>query len=154
MTTNLESRLSAFSPAILSLFRIVFGLLFAAHGASKVLAWPIDYGSGAFPIGSWPSWWAGLIELVAGLLIMVGLFTRAAAFIAAGQMAVAYFWQHQPHGLWPIDPTQNPMGQPMGGGEPAVLYCFAFLLLVFTGGGAYAVDALRARNRATTTADR
>jgi putative oxidoreductase len=88
----------------------------------------------------WPFWWAGLIELVTGVLIMIGLFTRPAAFIAAGHMAVTYFWRHQPDTLWPH----------VNEGERAVLYCFAFLLLVFTGGGAYALDAVlasRARRR-------
>jgi uncharacterized membrane protein YphA (DoxX/SURF4 family) len=74
-----------------------------------------------------------LLELVIGLLVMVGLFTRIAAFIASGIMAVVYFWQHQPHALWPH----------ANHGELAVLYCFAFFLLVFTGGGAYALDAGR-----------
>lgn len=131
----------------------MFGLLFAAHGAAVLFALPVDFG-GAAPVGSWPGWWAGLIELVTGLLIVVGLFTRIAAFIASGTMAVAYFWQHQPYALWPIDPTQNATGQPYGGGEPAVLYCFAFFLLVFTGGGAYAVDSRRRGRVATTTGGR
>jgi putative oxidoreductase len=134
MTRNLESRLNVYSPTVLSIFRAVFGFLFAAHGASVLFAWPVDFG-GPAPVGMWPLWWAGLIELITGLLVMVGLFTRVAAFIASGQMAVAYFWQHQPHALWPIHRAN--------GGELAVLYCFAFLLLVFTGGGAYALDARR-----------
>ena len=88
--------------------------------------------------GAWPGWWSGLIELVAGLLVTSGLFTRAAAFLASGTMAVAYFWKHQPDGLLPI---QNV-------GESAVLYCFAFLLLVFTGGGAWSLDNLRGKRGA------
>lgn len=89
-----------------------------------------------------PSRWApgrtgtpGVLELVLGLLIAVGLFTRIAAFIAAGQMAFAYFTEHQPKGLFPIE----------NGGELAVLYCFGFLLLAAIGGGAYALDAARGR---------
>lgn len=135
MTQNLDARLNPQSPAVLSLFRVVFGLLFTLHGTSKLLGWPLGT---SVPVGTWPAWWAGLIELVAGLLITVGLFTRIAAFIASGEMAVAYFWQHQPNAFWPFDPQ---MGG--NGGEAAVLYCFAFLLLVFTGGGAYALDARR-----------
>ncbi|WKG01339.1 DoxX family protein [Mycolicibacterium sp. HK-90] len=133
MTTNLDNRLGSLAPAALSLFRIVFGLLFTIHGASKLFAWPVDSGSGAVPVGTWPVWYAGVLELVLGLLIMVGLFTRIAAFIASGQMAVAYFWQHQPNGLLPLE----------NGGEPAVLYCFGFLLLAAIGGGAYGLDAAR-----------
>lgn len=133
MTTNLDNRLGSLAPAALSLFRIVFGLLFTIHGASKLFAWPVDSGGGAVPVGNWPVWYAGVLELVLGLLIMVGLFTRIAAFIASGEMAVAYFWQHQPKGLLPLE----------NGGEAAVLYCFGFLLLAAIGGGAYAIDAAR-----------
>lgn len=136
MAPDLETRLNSYAPAVLSLFRIVFGLLFSAHGAAILFDWPVVM---EVPSGSWPYWWAGLIEFGAGLLIMVGLFTRAAAFIASGEMAVAYFWEHQPRALWPIDPAQGGLG----GGEPSVLYAFAFLLLVFTGGGSFALDRLR-----------
>jgi putative oxidoreductase len=107
--------------------------LFTSFGTSHVFGWPIDFG---IPTGAWPVRWAGIIELVTGVLIMVGLFPRIAAFVASGQMAVAYFWQHQPHGLWSI------VGPQMGGngGLAAILFCFGFFLLVFTGPGAYALD--------------
>jgi len=124
-------------PYGLFVFRVVVGFLFALHGSVKLFGWPSDAGTAA-AFGAWPSWWAGLIEIVAGLLMMSGLCTRAAAFVASGTMAVAYFWRHQPDGLLPI---QND-------GESAVLYCFAFLLLVFAGGGAWALDNVRTR-RAT-----
>ena len=131
---RLESRLAAVTPAMLSVFRIVFGLLFTVHATQKLFAWPVAGPSGgAVPVGTWPYWWAGVIELVVGLLLLVGLVTRLAAFVGAGEMAFAYFTQHQPSALWPIE----------NGGELAVLYCFGFLLLVFAGGGAYAVDAMR-----------
>jgi putative oxidoreductase len=138
MTTTVDARLDNYAPAVLSLFRAVFGFLFAMFGTSHIFDWPIAFG---IPTGSWPGFWAGVIELVTGVLITVGLFTRIAAFIASGHMAVAYFWQHQPHGLWPIAPPE--MGG--NGGLPAILFCFGFFLLVFTGGGAYALDALRRR---------
>jgi putative oxidoreductase len=137
MTTKVDSRLNSYSPAVLSMFRAVFGFLFAAFGSSKMFGWPIALGP--IPAGAWPVWYAGVIELVAGLLIMVGLFTRIAAFIASGEMAVAYFWQNQPKGLWPI--VSPEMGG--NGGLPAILFCFAFFLLVFTGPGAYALDSMR-----------
>ena len=124
------------APTGVFLFRVVLGFLFASHGTVKLFGWPPGAGDAA-TLGAWPSWWAGLIELVAGLLIMAGLFTRAAAFLASGTMAVAYFWRHQPDALLPI---QN-------GGESVALYCFAFLLLVFTGGGAWAADDLRRRQQ-------
>ena len=140
MTTKVDARLNSYSPAVLSLFRIVFGLMFTLFGTSKLFDWPIAFG---IPTGSWPVWYAGIIELVTGLLITVGLFTRVAAFIASGHMAVAYFWQHQPHALWPIVPPE--MGG--NGGLDAILFCFAFFLLVFIGPGSYALDTMRTRQR-------
>ncbi|MGW0162954.1 DoxX family protein [Mycobacterium sp. NPDC003323] len=140
---NLSDRLNAAAPAVLSLVRIVFGFLFTAFGTSKMFGWPIAM---AMPTGSWPGWYAGLIELVAGLLIMVGLFTRPAAFLASGTMAVAYFWQHQPMGLWPIVPPEYGGN---GGLEP-ILFCFVFFLLVFTGAGPYSLDRLRGRTPSTS----
>jgi putative oxidoreductase len=143
---DMKASLNSYSPAVVGLFRIVVGFLFAVHGTVTLFAWPIatgPTGTGlAAVVGTWPTWWSGLIELVTGLLVMVGLFTRSAAFIASGTMAVAYFWQHQPHALWPH----------ANHGELAVLYCFAFFLLVFTGGGAYGLDARRPRRREQSSA--
>jgi putative oxidoreductase len=136
---DMNARLDSYSPAVVGLFRVVVGFLFAVHGAIALFAWPIGTGpTGMGPsaaVGTWPAGWSGLIELVTGLLVMLGLFTCSAAFIAWGTMAVAYFWQHQPHALWPHANHR----------ELAVLYCFAFFLLVFTGGGAYGLDAGRRR---------
>ncbi|SCX03914.1 MULTISPECIES: DoxX family protein [Mycobacteriaceae] len=135
-STQIETKLNGFAPIVLSAFRIVFGLLLTIHGTSKLFAWPIAAGAGgAVPVGTWPFWYAGVLELVLGLLLIAGLFTRAAAFLASGEMAFAYFSQHQPTGLWPIE----------NGGELAVLNCFGFFLLVFLGGGSIAVDAVRKR---------
>jgi len=131
-TRNLQTSLNSYSPTVLSVFRIVIGFLFMVHGMSIVFGWPLAQ---KLPIGTWPGWWAGLIEFVTGLLVLVGLFTRPAAFLASGTMAVAYFWMHQPKALWPME----------NGGEPAVLFCFAFLLLVFLGPGAYAIETRRWR---------
>ena len=123
-------------------FRVVLGFLFASHGTVKLFGWPPGAGTMA-DFSAWPSWWAGLIELVTGILVMTGLGTRAAAFLASGTMAVAYFWRHQGDALLPI---QN-------GGESAALYCFGFLLLVFTGGGVWALDGLvRSRSARPDTA--
>lgn len=138
MTTKLDKLFNACSPPMLGVFRIVIGLLFAMHGSQKLFNWPASAG-GAVEVGAWPIWWAGLIELVVGILLTVGLFTRIAAILGAGTMAVAYFWRHWPPlegeyaGFWPI---QN-------GGEPAVMYCFTFLLLATLGAGALAVDNFR-----------
>src|SRR5262249_13432680 len=142
MTKNLNQRLARldhYSPAVLSLFRFVYGLLFAGSGSMILFDWPVPSVLHS-AVGEWPGWYAGGIEVVAGLLIAIGLFTRAAAFIASGEMAVAYFWIHQPRALWPIGPP--PDGN---GGTLAILFCFAFFLLVFTGAGSYSIDARRGR---------
>ena len=136
MTQKLDAKLSPFAPAVLSLFRIVLGLLITFHATQTLFAYPVGPGGGpAVPTGTWPFWYAGVIELVVGLLLLAGLFTRLAAFVGSGAMAFAYFTQHQPTALWPIE----------NGGELAVLFCFGFFLLVFTGGGAWALDAVRAK---------
>lgn len=125
------TKLTENSGAAVALFRVVLGFMFALHGTQKLFAWPpAESLRAAAPIGAWPYWWVGVIEVATGILIVLGLSTRIAAFIASGAMAVAYFWRHQPEGLLPIT----------NGGESAVLYCFGFLLLVFTGAGAYALD--------------
>jgi putative oxidoreductase len=141
MTTNLDARLASYSSPVLSIFRIIFGLLFTLHGTMKLFGWPLGE---SIPVGTWPGWWAGLIELVTGVLITVGFFTRIAAFIASGHMAVAYFWMHwpplqgPPASFWPYD-----MQLGGNGGQAAVMFCFAFLLLATTGAGAWSVDGRR-----------
>jgi putative oxidoreductase len=87
------------------------------------------------PVGQWPDYYASWIEAVTGGLITLGLFTRPAAFLASGEMAFAYFTVHLPHGFFPIN----------NHGEDAVMFCFAFLFLIFAGGGPYALDANRSR---------
>lgn len=129
MTHGIDARLDRYSPAALGIFRIVVGFLFALHGTAKLFGWPATNG-GAVPFGTWPYWWAGVIELVVGVLVMLGLFTRPAALLGSGTMAYAYFTAHQSKGLLPIE----------NGGELAALYCFAFLLLAFAGGGAFALQ--------------
>jgi len=123
VTTTRETRLQARSEMALGVFRILVGLMFMVHGTAKLFGWP---SGSAAAVGAWPVWWAGVLEVVLGGLIALGLFARPAAFVAAGMMAVAYFWMHFPDGFWPS----------VNGGETAVLYCFVFLLLVFTGPGA------------------
>ena len=133
MTTNLDARFASYSSPFLSIFRIVFGLLFILHATQKLFDWPIP-APVPIEVGSWPAWWAGLIEFVLGLLITVGLFTRIAAFIASGEMAFAYFYQH-----WPIlkGDTSASFWPIANGGELAVMFCFAFLLLAGMGAGAW-----------------
>ena len=129
-------RPSQLGPILLSVLRIVAGLLFLEHGAQKLLGFPP--GS---PMPMPPAltlfWFAGLIELVGGALIALGLFTRTAAFICAGEMAFAYFIGHASRGFYPA----NNMG------DAAILYCFAFLYLSAAGPGPWSVDAARNRGR-------
>lgn len=133
MTRALDAHLERHSSTALGVFRILIGLLFTLHGTSKLLGWPDTGSGGAVPVGTWPFWWAGLIETVVGVLLALGLFTRLAALVGGGEMAFAYFTEHQPKGLLPI---QN-------GGELAVLYGLAFLLIAFAGAGAFAVGRSR-----------
>jgi putative oxidoreductase len=119
--------------------RVVTGLLFMQHGAQKLLGLFGGFmgtAGATAPVGSM-MWVAGVIELVGGLLIAIGLFTRIAAFVMAGEMAYAYFTVHLPKSVWPI---QN-------GGEAAVLFCFLFLYFLATGAGAGSLDYVRTRNR-------
>ncbi|MGZ9811469.1 DoxX family protein [Pseudoroseicyclus sp. H15] len=124
------SFLSRYQPQLLSIFRIMAALLLLQHGTSKLFDFP--------PTGMTPPVFsmfgiAGVLELVGGVLLVIGLFTRPAAFILSGLMAAAYFIAHAPQGFYPI----------LNGGELAALYCFAFLYLAAAGPGPWSVDAAR-----------
>lgn len=122
----MEKWLGRYSNLFYALLRIVAGLLFACHGAQKVFG--VLGGQkqeGLLQV-------AGVIELVGGILIAVGLFTSIVAFIACGEMAVAYFKQHSPGGFWPI----------ANKGELAVLFCFVFLYMASRGSGILSLDWL------------
>jgi putative oxidoreductase len=125
--------LQRFEQPIYAVLRVVAGLLFLCHGAQKVFGAFGGHGGSLPPLLLVAGW----IELVAGALIALGLFAAIAAFIASGEMAVAYFWAHAPHGLWPI---QNH-------GEPAVLYCFLFLYIAARGAGAFGVEEVLRKRR-------
>lgn len=116
------------------LLRIAAGLLFCLHGLPKLLG---GWGRAAPAEFMTQIWWAGVIEVVGGALIMIGLFTSPVAFIASGEMAVAYFQAHAPRGIWPLT----------NGGELAALYCFVFLYFSAAGSGALSVDAMRRKGR-------
>ncbi|WFE22388.1 DoxX family protein [Solwaraspora sp. WMMD937] len=122
-----------------TLFRVVVGLLFTLRGAASIFGIFGGFrGTGeALEIGVWPGWWAALIQLVGGLLVLTGLGTRVAAVICSGSMAYAYFVVHQPDALLP----QN------NGGELAALFCWAFLLVAALGPGRYSLDAMLSRRR-------
>ena len=119
-----------FSDELYAVLRIVSGLLFIMHGTKKFFGWP--GGGGGVEIASLHGL-AGIIEIIAGTMIMVGFLTSLAAFISSGQMAVAYFMAHLPNGFWPIENR----------GEPAALFSFIFLFLAFNGAGPLSVDAAR-----------
>ena len=124
------------TPRALALMRIVVGYLFLSHGAAKLLHVPhvamFDNVQLLSLIG-----FAGILELVGGALVLVGLFTRVAAFILSGEMAFAYFMSHAPKG--------NPAIPMLNGGELAVVYCFVFLFLAAAGAGAWSIDAMRGK---------
>ncbi|MEU5691095.1 DoxX family protein [Actinosynnema sp. NPDC020468] len=119
---------------VLALFRIVVGLLFAFHGLQSLFGL---FGSKSVSLAAWPGGPAALIQLIGGVLIVLGLGTRVAALVASGSMAYAYFVVHQP--LAPL-PIQNK-------GELAALYSWVFVLLAFTGPGSWAVDRVLATKR-------
>ena len=129
--------LSRYQPQALALLRIVTGLIFLEHGAQKFLSFPPGESAGYGWTFSGPGAYAGIIELVCGFLIAIGLFTRPAAFLASGTMAVAYWMAHAPKNPFPV----NNMG------DAAILYCFVFLYLVFAGPGAFSVDGAMYRSR-------
>ena len=122
--------LRPYTPQLLSLLRFMSGLLFLQHGTTKYLSIPMTKMSGASPFTMGGA--AGVIELVAGALLVVGLFTRPAAFIASGMCAVAYFYAHAGSSFYPI----------VNGGELAALYAFVFLYLAAAGGGPLSLDRL------------
>ncbi len=128
----LEATASAWAPRMLSVLRIMTGLLFLQHGTWKFFGFP-DFTEWPRPELGTMSGIAGIFELVGGILIAIGLFTRPVAFVLAGTMAVAYFYVHAPVNFFPI----------INRGELAVLYCFAFLYLMCAGGGPWSVDARR-----------
>jgi len=119
-----------FTPQVFAIMRIVTGLLFACHGSSKLLGWPPS--DMHPPLASLPGL-SGIIELVCGLLITVGFLTGIAAFIASGEMAVAYWKVHAGGDGGPLNPIANH-------GEAAVLYCFLFLYIAARGTGPYSLD--------------
>lgn len=133
-------------PLVQAVFRVVTGFLFACHGAASLFGvMGGAHGGGTEPVLQWPGWWAALIQLVGGVLVALGLFTRPAAVVCSGSMAYAYFSVHQTNALLPID----------NGGESAVLFCWAFLLIACLDPGAYTVQSLlrRGTRGAGTTAD-
>jgi putative oxidoreductase len=122
---------AVWSPRVLSVLRIVAGLLVLQYGLAKHVGWPAVK---MFENLQWYSLYgvAGLFELVGGILLVLGLFTRCVAFVLCGEMAAAYFIEHFPRGFFPI----------LNHGDLAVALCFIFLYLAFAGGGPWSLDAM------------
>jgi putative oxidoreductase len=121
------------APRVLSLLRIVTGLLFLEHGLQKLVAFPPRAAGAAGPDLLSLYGVQGCLEIAGGVLIVLGLFTRPVAFILAGDMAVAYFYAHFPRNFFPV----------LNAGDAAILYCFIFLYLAAMGGGEWSIDAKR-----------
>ena len=121
-------------PRMLSILRMMVGLLYMEHGLAKVLGFPLQPNHAPYALFNLNPGLQGLLELVGGLLLALGLFTRTVAFVLAGDMAVAYFMAHAPRGFFPL----------LNGGELAIVYCFVFLYFWVAGGGEWSLDRLRA----------
>lgn len=128
----------AWAPRVLSVLRIVSAFIFLLHGTQKHLGFPpTDQVVETFSLVGI----SGFIEIICGALILIGFQTRAAAFLASGTMAFAYWIAHAPQDLFPVN----------NGGDAAILYCFVFLYLVFAGPGPWSVDAMRGKGSVSAT---
>lgn len=129
-----NAKLACWTPRLLDVVRIVAAVLLLEHGTQKLFAMPP-------PMMPQPApytliWFAAVIEVVGGLLLALGLFTRPVAFLLSGEMAFAYFIGHAPKSFWPA----------VNGGDAAILFCFLFLYLSAVGAGPWSVDAMRGRS--------
>lgn len=129
------STLDLWAPRMLSILRIVAAVLFFEHGLQKLFDMPPRAGGNPAPDAFTLMWFAGVLEIVGGALLVLGLFTRPVAFILSGQMAFAYWMAHAPKSPFPV----------LNGGDSSILFCFLFLYLVFAGAGAWSLDAKRSR---------
>ncbi len=127
--------LDRYTPYALAALRIAAGLIFLLHGTQKLFGFPAPPPGGALPAMFSMLWIGAVLELVGGVMIALGLFTRPVAFVLAGEMAVAYWMFHAPRNFYPV----------LNGGDAAILYCFVFFLLVFTGPGALSLDRMLGR---------
>ena len=128
-----QSFRATWTPRLLSILRIIVGLLFLEHGLSKYFGFPGPTPASFHAVSLLGL--AGAIEIIASVLVMIGLFTRPAAFVASGEMAVAYFMVHFQKSFFPL----------LNGGDAAVLFCFVFLFLALEGAGPWSIDAMRER---------
>ena len=129
---TLDAITAAWAPRLLSILRIMAGLMLLEHGTAKILKFPVVATMANLNLSTMPGI-AGFFELIGGAFLVIGLFTRPVAFILSGMTAVAYFYAHAPRSFFPI----------LNGGELAALYCFVFLYLAAAGPGPWSVDAAR-----------
>lgn len=136
--SNLVSRWKALAPQLLSVLRITAALLFMEVGSAKLFGIPVAVmpGGGTAPAGSL-AWWAGVLEVFGGGLLLLGLFSRPVAFLLSGEMAVAYFKGHFPQAFWPV----------VNQGAGAILFCFVYLYISAAGPGPWSIDAALRRGR-------
>ena len=132
---NHDSFFSTWTPRVLSILRIIAGFLILQHGLQKVFGCPAGPQPQPTPPLLSMMGFVGILELVGGILLIIGLFTRPAAFILSGLLAVAYFMAHAPQGFWPV----------LNKGELAALYSFVFLYLAAAGGGEWSLDRMLRR---------
>ena len=126
---------TVWAPRMLSVLRIVTALIFMEHGTQKLFGFPAASPPRSLPDAFSLLWFGAVLEAFGGLALLLGLFTRPVAFVLSGEMAFAYWYFHAPRNLYPV----------LNGGDAAILYCFVFLLLVFTGPGAFSLDGLWGR---------
>src|SRR3954452_17952309 len=124
------TKVAVWEPQMLSVLRIVSGLIFLEHGTGKWLNFPPSPNHP--PLASMAGV-GGLMEIVGGILLVLGLFTRPVAFLLSGEMAVAYWMSHAPRSIYPL----------LNGGDAAILYCFVFLYIFFAGPGPWSIDSMR-----------
>ena len=128
----METFLVPYRQPLLSVFRIMAGLLVLQYGTAKIIRFPAVQIFANVAVGQWPAWYAGVIELICGTLLVIGLFSRISAFVLSGLMALAYFIGHAPRGMF--SPLAN-------NGTLAILFCFTFLYLATAGPGPWSADA-------------
>jgi putative oxidoreductase len=131
----LQALETVWAPRVLSIARVVTALIFMAHGTQKLLNFPPRANNAPGPDLFSFYGLAGSLEIIGGILLVFGLFTRPVAFILSGEMAFAYWMSHAPRAMYPV----------LNGGDAAILYCFWFLYLAFAGGGAWSLDRMLSR---------
>lgn len=132
-TSNVFAKWQSYAPQLLSVLRIIAAIIFIQPGTMKLFGYPIEMPPGNSADLFSEIWFAGVLEVFGGALLLFGLCTRPVAFILSGEMAVAYFQGHAPHGFWTI----------VNGGGDAVLFCFLWLYISAAGPGPWSIDAMR-----------